>query len=171
NVHARNNAHLADDIRRTVGGFGYSYVLSVEPLNARIDRSLLPERTLSMLSGIVAAFTAVLGALGLYALLTYMLERRLREMALRLALGASGRALMMIIVKDGLVVALLGIVVGGPVAWFVGRAAHAMLPGLPSSMIPAFTAALALVAIALLAIAGPARRAARTDPAVALRLE
>jgi putative ABC transport system permease protein len=114
--------------------------------------------------------SVLLAALGLYSLLAYSVGRRMRELALRMALGASHTAVRAMVIREGLMLAGLGIVLGVPIALAAGRLSRSFLEELPASSVGlvAATAALLLV-IGMIAVAAPARRAARTDPALALR--
>ena len=132
---------------------------------------MVTERTLFFLSSFVGWLTVLLAALGMYALLTYSIGRRLREMGLRQALGASPM-LIRLIAREGLVLIAMGLLLGVPLSFALGRLSRALLAELPWSshggVLAAATAACDGVA-GLLAVAGPAWRAARTDPADALR--
>jgi ABC-type antimicrobial peptide transport system permease subunit len=94
----------------------------------------------------------------------------MRELALRMALGASHTAVRSMVIREGLTLSLLGILIGVPIALAAGRLSRSYLAELPASS-PGLVAAVGfmLLAIGLLAVAAPARRAGRTDPAVALR--
>jgi predicted permease len=184
-VQARDAAGVAATVRQTLAGMQQHEFSTAYSIVGEIDRSLVIDRTLFFLSSFIGGLALLLAALGLYALLAYAVGRRLREMGLRMALGASGSMLTAMVVREGLGLTLAGLALGLPAAYAVGRAAGAVLPGLaaPASAAPTAYglagfnpvvfggAAVVLLGAGLLAVAAPARRAARTDPAIALRAD
>jgi predicted permease len=117
------------------------------------------------------AFTAlVLAIVGIYGVVSYSVSQRTREMGIRTALGASARSLAGLAMRHGLRMAISGIVIGLVGAIAAGRLVASMLYGVaPTDVVAYGVAALALGTFALCATVLPARRAARVDPAVALR--
>ena len=127
--------------------------------------------TISIL-GAAAVVTLLLGAIGLYGVLTYLVTLRTRELGVRIALGAAPSAVARMITRQGLV--LTGVGIGGGLVLFalVARFLKSFLFGVDATdPVTLGAAALALVAISALASWIPARRAARVDPAGALRAE
>jgi putative ABC transport system permease protein len=124
------------------------------------------------LLGAFAALALLMAAVGLYGVLSYSVSRRMHEMGLRLALGASARDLMWLVMGQGVRLALLGMAVGLAASLAATRLLAGMLFGV-SPLDPLTFAAVAgvLFAAALLASFIPARRATRVDPMVALRYE
>ena len=127
-------------------------------------------------AGAVLAFAAALGlllsAMGLYGVIAYEASRRTREIGLRMALGAQPRQVLRLFLIEGLNVILLGIAVGGALAFATTRLLRAWLFGVGPSDPAAFLVAVgALLSVVLLASYIPARRAMRVDPMVALRHE
>ena len=129
----------------------------------------------SLGSGALEAFGIVavaLAGIGVYSMLAYSVSRRRREMAIRLALGASERGLLGLVLRQGLRAVLAGIVVGVVAALFVSRGLTTILFGVgPSDPLTYGAVVLLIVAMAMAASFLPALRAARGDPAVALRHE
>src|SRR5581483_4422045 len=119
-----------------------------------------------------AGIALVLAAVGLYGVLAYSVGLRTREIGVRVALGAEPQRIVRLILRQGLGLILAGVVVGLAGAIALTRFLESLIYGI-SAMDPAtFTAVTALLAgVALLASYLPARRAARTDPLQALRLE
>jgi putative ABC transport system permease protein len=113
-----------------------------------------------------------LAALGLYGILAYSVEQRVREIGVRVALGANRREIFRLIVGNGIGLALAAVIIGVPSALALTRLMRGMLSGV-STTDPVTYVAVAgmLVAAALLASYLPARRATRVDPIVALRAE
>jgi putative ABC transport system permease protein len=111
-----------------------------------------------------------LAALGLYSLLAYTVARRTREIGVRMALGATPRAITGMMLRRAATVVAVGIMIGGPVGFWGERMVAQMLNHF--SVDARIAAALAGMEIALVALAAaylPTRRAARVDPSVALR--
>jgi predicted permease len=111
-----------------------------------------------------------LASIGLYGILAYSVNQRKREIGVRMALGATRASVLGLILREGLSLVLTGVLVGLVAAFFVGQLLGGMLYGISGSdPISVATAALTMLAIALLACYLPARRASRVDPLVALR--
>jgi ABC-type antimicrobial peptide transport system permease subunit len=112
----------------------------------------------------------VLASLGIYGVISYTVDQRRQEMAIRLALGASGGDLRRRIILQTLRLAGVGMVIGFSVSWVAARALGGLLFGVTSTDPVTFLGMLAvLTAVATLAGYLPARRVSRIDPAVALR--
>ena len=127
--------------------------------------------TLVML-GIAAAVALLLGTIGIYGVISYVVSQRTRELGVRIALGAGGRNVVRMVLKQGLVLAGVGAVVGLGSAYGLTRLMTALLYGVsPADPLTYASVAVVLVAIALLASYVPARRAASVDPMEALRAE
>jgi putative ABC transport system permease protein len=113
-----------------------------------------------------------LTAVGLYGVLAYLVILRRREFAVRLALGASLREIVGLVVFQGLRLTAAGAVLGTFAAWPAGRWVQHLLPGVgPGSPVTALVVASLVAAATLAASYVPARRAARVDPATSLRAE
>ena len=137
-----------------------------------IDASLGSERFVGALSASLAGLATVLAALGLYGVLSYTLAQRMRELGLRLALGAAPQRLRRMVMGQVVRMAAIGVAFGLAAAVALGRAAQSALFGLEGH--DPFVLGVATLLLGLVAFAagyGPARRAARIDPMVALRHE
>ena len=143
----------------------------LDTLDHQVDSTIVPERLIAMLSGAFGALGALLAAMGLYGLLAYTVARRMREIGIRMALGASPGAVSRMVLGDALLLAGAGLLAGVPLAWWGRRLAAGLVPDLPASPWPIALGAAAMLVIALLAAWLPSRRAARVDPAVTLRYE
>ena len=160
-LRARGTEAFAAAVRQTVAASGRYYVGAIRSIEEQIARTMVTERTLFVLSSFVGGLSVLLAALGLYSLLAYSVGRRMRELALRMALGASHTAVMSMVIREGLTLAVLGIILGVPIALACGRLSRSYLEELPASSVGLVAAVGALLmVIGLIAVAAPARRAA-----------
>ena len=145
-------------------------VYDIRSMTDWLDRSL---QSRNLLTGLVTLFggsSLLLSCLGLYGVVAYGARLRLREFAIRTALGAQTADIRRIVFAHALRLWMWGAGVGLVLAWMAGRALKTQLYGVGSADAIALTAAPALLLVtALLAGLGPARRAGRVDPAVTLR--
>ena len=122
--------------------------------------------------GIAAAVTLVLGAVGLYGVMAYVVALRTRELGVRIALGATPREISAMLMKQGGLLTASGIAIGLALFAIVARSMRTLLFGVaPSDPVTLAGAALLLLAVAMLASWFPARRTARLHPADVLRAE
>jgi len=142
------------------------------PLQEFVDEQLARPRFLASLLAGFALFAALLALLGVYGVIAYAVKQREHEIAVRMALGADARAVTRLFVRQGALVLGIGIAAGLCGATALGRSLETQLygvrPGDPATLV---AASLAFAAAGLAAVWWPARRAARTDPVVALREE
>lgn len=147
--------------------------LPVPQLHAMQDTialSILPQRIAALAGGAIGGLGLLLAALGLYALMAQFVTACTREIGVRLSLGATPSRMAREVAWRGGRLSLLGLVVGLAAGSALAMAAQSVLFGVDAGDVVAFAgAALAIAVCAVLACAGPARRAARTSPAVALR--
>jgi predicted permease len=144
----------------------------VAPLATRMSASMGRPRFAAAVLGAFAIVALVLAATGLYGVLSYQVLQRRREMGVRAALGASRRRLVALVIREGLMVTIAGLVLGLGLALLLTRLMQGLLFGVRPLDTPSFLAApLILLVVALLACLLPARRAALVDPAEALRSE
>jgi ABC-type antimicrobial peptide transport system permease subunit len=122
--------------------------------------------------GVAAGIATILGAVGLYGVLSYVVSQRAHEIGIRMALGAKASSLRRTVVAQGARVVLLGVLLGGLAAAALTRALESLLFGVPTVHVPtyAMTAGL-MIGVALLASYLPARRASAVDPMTALRAD
>jgi len=145
-------------------------VYDVRSMEEWLDRSLQSRNLMTGLVTLFAGSALLLSCLGLYGVVSYGSRLRLREFAIRTALGAQANDIRRIVLAHALRLWAWGAGVGLVLAWMAGRALKSQLYGVGSADAVALAIAPALLlAIALLAGLGPARRAGRVDPAVTLR--
>jgi predicted permease len=144
-------------------------VLSMDEL---VDGSLSQQRFDLLLLGTFAVLALVLAAIGIYSVLSYSVRRRVQEIGIRLALGASLTDVLRMIVLEGMKPTFLGLAVGTAAALALGQVMSTLIYGVTATDPLTFLAVvMVLVAVALSASIIPARRAAKVDPMVALRYE
>jgi predicted permease len=144
----------------------------VQPMTAVLRESMGRLRFVMIVLGAAAAVTLLLGAVGLYGVMAYLVSLRTRELGVRLALGAQPRTVAAMLTKQGLTLAAIGLGAGLVVFALTTRFLRAFLYGVaPSDPLAIAGAMLIIVATATVASWLPARRAARVDPARALRAE
>jgi putative ABC transport system permease protein len=164
---------ITPQVRRALGQIDSTLPLySVRSMDEVVAGQAEGQQFLSLLVGSFAALAALLAAIGIYGVLSYAVRQRTREIGIRMSLGASRGRVLGEVLREGMRLALLGLVVGIAGAFAAGRVLASLLsevkPGDP--VIFAATAGL-LAVVALIACYLPARRAARLDPVTALRYE
>ena len=119
-----------------------------------------------------AAVALIIAAIGIYGVLAYSVNQRTREIGVRMALGATPRRVLNLVVNEGMKMVLAGVAIGMVGGLALGRTVSSLVFGVPVHDPLTFVlVAVVLTAIALAACIIPARRAARVDPMVALREE
>ena len=164
---------VASSIRREVQRLdGNLPVFNLKTLERQIDESLFADKFLTFLSMCFALLAALLASLGLYGVMAYTVTRRTREIGIRMALGATRGIVSWLILREVVVLALIGLVVGLPAAYGLGRLTESLLFGVKAWDPLVFVGAgLLLTAATLLGGYMPARKAASIDPLNALRCE
>ena len=144
----------------------------IRTLEQQVDKSLLTERMLAMLATVFGCLATVLAAVGLYGVMAYLVVRRTREIGIRMALGANGGNVIWLVMREVLVLAGAGVLIGLPVAWGLTRLVQTQLFGIAPTDLPTMAmAAIGIAAVALLSGYLPAQRAVGIDPMRALRWE
>jgi predicted permease len=147
-------------------------ITAIFTFDEAVSRALARPRLLAVLLGALGVLGLVLGAVGVYGVLVYLVGQRQREIAVRLALGARPSQVLAMFVRRGLTLAALGIALGLTGALGLSRYVAAVLFGIGPTDAATF-GGVAVVLFLTAAVASwlPARRAARVDPAVTLRME
>jgi predicted permease len=144
----------------------------VKTMDQIVSQSLVGDRFTTALYVSFASVALLLAAIGIYGVMAFAVSQRTHEIGLRMALGASQDHVLALILKEGVILATIGLGVGLVGACFVGRAMRGLLYGVGTIDIAAFSAVAAtLFAAALLACYLPANKASKVDPMVALRYE
>jgi putative ABC transport system permease protein len=137
-----------------------------------VQRSAADRKFLMALMGIFATLALVLTIIGLYGVISYLVNQRTQEIGIRMALGAQMRDILGLVLKQGMVLVLAGVGLGLAAAWLLTRLMSRLLYQVSATDPLTFaTISLLLVTVALLACYIPARRATKVDPLVALRDE
>ena len=163
-VNAVRNALGESEPRLAIG--------TIETLDGRVARSIGVERLLSWLTMAFGAAAVGLACLGLYGTISYAVRRRTAELGIRIALGADRGAVQWLIVREALLLVLVGGAIGLALAFLAARAVSGLLYGTAASDPVAYGTAIGvLVVVCAVAAYIPAWRASRLDPTVALRID
>ena len=146
--------------------------LDIQTINQRISQSLTTDRTITELAGVFGLLAMILVCIGLYGVMSYAVNGRTGEIGIRMALGAQRKRVLWVILRESLLLIVIGVTVGVPAILAAGRWIASLLFGVkPADIATLGLAAAILFAAGILACYVPARRATRVEPTVALRYE
>ena len=169
---AQNPLSLAPAISQVIDSFGYQFAVRSITLEEAQGQALVEEQLSAIISSFFAGFALLLACMGLYGLVSHSVTRRTREIAIRMAVGAQPRNITRLVVRQAIVLSLMGIALGVLCSLAASRLLSAMLYGVsPYDLLSISGASLTLLLIGFVAGYLPARRAMRVDPMVALRYE
>jgi ABC-type antimicrobial peptide transport system permease subunit len=147
-------------------------LVNVTKLEDNLEAWRAPSRIVAALSGVLGALALLLASIGVHGVVSYGVSQRIREIGIRMTLGADGRDVMRLVLRQALRPVLIGGLVGMIVCAAVSQVLSGVLYGLGAHDPIAFIGVpFFLLGIAFLASYIPARRAVRVDPVVALRYE
>jgi predicted permease len=164
---------LLESMRLSVRGSGDDQVLyQVRTLEELSEGAIAQQRFLLLLFAIFAGLALLLACVGIYGVLAYLTSQRVPEIGVRMALGASPRSVIWLVLRQSLAMILTGAGVGIAGAWGAARVLERTVSGVQSTEPLAFVSTVfLLITAALLASFVPARRASQIDPVIALRQE
>ncbi|HEY2467103.1 MAG TPA: ABC transporter permease [Terracidiphilus sp.] len=166
-------ATIMAPVRSAVSEFDPNAVIySVETMQEVLSNSLAPRRLSMILLAVFAALALAMSCVGIYGVTAYLVGERTREIGVRMALGARRSDVLRLVLREGTLMALLGVLVGAAVALALTRLLSSQLFGVSAHDPLTFASvALLLLVVAVFACYIPARRAMQIDPIIALRYE
>ncbi|HYL86183.1 MAG TPA: ABC transporter permease [Candidatus Angelobacter sp.] len=172
-VHSRSGDRTAaNGVREAVRSLDADLIVEVTKLEDNLELWRAPSRIVAALSGVLGAMALLLASIGVYGVVSYSVSRRIHEIGVRMTLGANGKDVIRLVLRQALRPVVIGALVGVAGCAAVSQVLSKVLYGIGSHDPVAFVGVpLFLLGISLLASYFPARRAARIDPAVALRYE
>jgi ABC-type lipoprotein release transport system permease subunit len=172
-VRGRDPAALTSAVRGEIHAIDPDLPLyDVRTMEQRVEASLATRRFSMMLLGVFALVALALATIGVYGVIAYLVNQSTREIGIRIAMGATQRGIVGLVVRRGMTLAIVGVAIGLAGAFAVTRFLSSFLFGVRTTDPITFVAiALLMMTAALLASLIPARRAARIDPIVSLRCE
>ena len=165
-------AEITAAVKRGIAEINPGINLTLYGFRRMIEESLLRDRLMATLSGFFGGLALLLASIGLYGILSYGVVTRTKEIGIRMALGAPRREVLKLVLREAVLLVLIGVAVGLPIVFAATRFASAMLFDLkPTDPISLGLAALLSFVVAVVAGYIPARRATKVDPLIALRYE
>jgi putative ABC transport system permease protein len=168
-----NPASLTSAVREVVQSIDKDQpVFAISTMEELVRNSVATRRMTLVLLGLFSGLALILGAIGIYGVISYSVAQRTHEIGIRMALGAPRGDVFRLVVGEGLKLAGVGIAIGIAAAFGLARLMSSLLFGISATDLETFAGVAVLLAlVALLACYVPARRAMRVDPTVALRYE
>ena len=174
-IHVRTQGppmQLAAAGSQAVAAMGREHVRGAYAHNVLFTNSIVAERMGAMVSGAAAVVALLISGIGLFALLSHSVQKRTREIGIRVAVGASPTDVSRLVIRDALVLVFAGIGVGAPLAIGATSLVKSLLYGVTSTDTATLALSAALLVVsALVGAVRPALRAVRVDPSIALRAE
>ena len=170
---ARDASQVTPAARAQVKAFDPNQIIwRAQTLEQLLGTSVAPRKFNMLLLGIFAGVALLLAAVGLYGVMSYSVSWRTQEIGIRMALGANRADVLKLVVRQGMMMTLIGLVLGLAGAFALSRVLTGMLYGVSATDPLTFTGvSIVLLVVALLACLIPARRATHVDPIIALRTE
>lgn len=163
---------LIASTKQTIADVNPAIDLDFKVFKTRIHESLLQDELMATLSGFFGFLAALLAAIGLYGVISYMVVQRTKEIGIRMAIGAERADVLRLILREAGLLTVTGLIIGAGLALASAQAAKSLLYGLkPRDPLTLFAAVIVLSAVAAFASFWPAYRASKLDPLIALRYE
>lgn len=171
-----DEASILPQIEAAVSGqTGGQPIYEIHTMRDIISDSMMAQRFPMILLGVFAGLALLLASVGLYGVVSYSITQRVREIGIRMALGAGRGSIFQMVIRQGMQLAVAGVVIGATAALFLVHAvssfSHLLYGVGRSDPVTFLCVSLVLLAVAILACWLPARRATRVDPMIALRHE
>jgi predicted lysophospholipase L1 biosynthesis ABC-type transport system permease subunit len=165
--------HVLPSVRQRVAAIDPELpIVRAQTMQAAMDATAGVTRMTSVLSAVFGFVAALLASVGIYSLIAYSVAQRTREIGIRMALGANRRAVLRLVLREGLVLAAVGIAAGIAASFFLTRALRTLLYEVsPTDPVILAGTCAGVLMVAMLATIVPAYRALRVDPMVALRAD
>jgi putative ABC transport system permease protein len=159
-------------VKEAIGQVNPGIDIQFKDFKQQIHENIIQDELMATLSGFFGFLAALLAAIGLYGVISYMVVQRTREIGIRMAIGAHPGDVVRIILREASILTVVGLVVGAGLSLASAQAAKSLLFGLkPRDPLTLVIAVLSLSVVAALASSLPAYRASRLDPLTALRYE
>jgi predicted permease len=170
---ASNPSQLTGAVRGEISALDKTLpVFNVKPMEQVIGERMSPKRLATFMMAVFALLALALAGIGIYAVMSYAVSQRTHEIGIRMALGAQAKDIFTLVIAQGLMLTLVGVVIGLAGALAMTRALAQLLYGVSATDPITFAGiSLLLGGVAMLACYVPTRRAIRVDPMVALRYE
>jgi predicted permease len=157
-------------VRDAIAGMSSLITTEFRTLDSTIRDGLLRERVLAALSGVFGTLAALIAAIGLYGVMSYLVQRRTNEIGVRIALGARHNDILVMVLREAAALLGIGLIVGSAFAFAAAPFAQSLVFGMsPRDIGPIGLACVLLATVATAASYLPARRAARLEPLSAFR--
>jgi predicted permease len=171
--HRSNDQAVASAVRTSMAEIDQRVpVVSMTSMIDAISTLTAPQRMIVRMAILFAAASLLIGAIGLHGLISFSVKQRTREFGVRQAVGASRAGLLRLVLAEGLVLTLVGVGTGCLLGGFVAAGGRAYLFGVSPLDIATYASIVSIVTVvAIIAVCGPALRASRVNPLVALRAE